>query len=145
MGTAYAADSIAALGDLIEADRENQGVGMATDALVETVDRYNELAAAGEDADFGKDAQYMMPVEGETYYALRMTTSNSGTIGGLMVTLDGEVLNTEDQPIEGLYAVGELASGQYMYIASPGSGTAIISFLTLGRHVGEHAATQLAE
>lgn len=145
IGTAYAADSIEELGDLIEADRENQGVGMATDVLVETVDRYNELAVAGEDADFGKDAQYMVPVEGDTYYAIRMTTSNSGTIGGLVVTLDGEVLDTEDEAIEGLYAVGELASGQYMYIAYPGSGTAIISYLTLGRHVGEHAATQLAE
>lgn len=143
MGTGYAANSIEELGQVIEADRDAQGVGMDIEALEETVQHYNKLSEAGEDSDFGKDAQYMVPIEGETYYALRMITSNSGTIGGLVVTLDGEVLNEQDEVIEGLYAVGELASGQYLYIGYPGSGTAIISFLTLGRHIGEHVANTL--
>ena len=43
------------------------------DALEATVARYNELAAAGKDEDFGKPAQDLAPIEG------RRSTSSAPT------------------------------------------------------------------
>jgi len=45
--------------------------------------------------------------------------------------------------IEGLYAAGVSASGRVLYKEYPGSGTAIMCFLTFGREAGRHAAENL--
>ncbi|MBO1264862.1 FAD-dependent oxidoreductase [Proteiniclasticum sp. SCR006] len=132
MGLAFEADSVEALSELIGAEK-----------LSETVTRYNELAEAGEDADFGKDASFMKPVEGEKYYALYMGMSSSGTFGGIDTDLQGRVYSEDGSIIEGLYAAGETASGRVLYKEYPGSGTAIMCFLTFGREAGRHAAEAL--
>lgn len=137
-GNAYKASS---LEDLAQAIAENQAEGekkFDEAAFLTTVERYNELAGKGQDDDFNKDADFLTPIEGETYYALKLTTSNSGTHGGLVVTLNGEVLDENNEAIPGLYAVGEVANGQYMIEDYPGSGTAIISFLTLARGLAQY-------
>jgi fumarate reductase flavoprotein subunit len=130
-GQAFKADSLEELAEL---------VGIDATALTETVTQYNALSEAGEDTDFNKDAQYMQAVEGPTYYALKLFMGNSGSIGGLVTTIDGEVLNNNDEIIEGLYAAGEVASGQLMYKEYPGSGSAIAMYLAFGRQAGRAAA-----
>ena len=57
------ANSIEELAKLMEVDAAE---------LQATIDRYNELCAAGKDEDFGKPADHMIAVEGETYYALKL-------------------------------------------------------------------------
>lgn len=130
-GMAFKADSIEELAELIQADVEK---------LDATVTRYNELAAKGKDEDFDKDAQYLQKIEGPTYYALKLFMGNSGSIGGIVTTIDGEVINNQDQVIKGLYAAGEVASGQVMYKEYPGSGSAIAFYLAFGRQAGRAAA-----
>lgn len=132
MGAGFEADSVDALSKLIGAEK-----------LSETVARYNELAEAGDDADFGKDASFMKPVEGEKFYALYMGMSSSGTFGGVDTDIQGRVYSEDGSIIEGLYAAGETASGRYLYKEYPGSGTAIMCFLTFGREAGRHAAEEL--
>ncbi len=132
MGVAFEADSVEALGDLIKAKN-----------LAETVSRYNELAEKGKDEDFNKDASFMKAVEGEKYYALYMGMSSSGTFGGIDTDLQGRVYSEDGAIIEGLYAAGETASGRVLYKEYPGSGTAIMCFLTFGREAGRHAAENL--
>lgn len=85
-------------------------IGMDASALEATVTRYNELCEKGEDEDFGKPAEYMIPVEGETYYAFYMTPGSSVTFGGLQIDTDAHVLDTNDQPISGLYAAAKSPS-----------------------------------
>ncbi len=130
-GFGFSADSIEELAELIEVDAE---------ALMATVDRYNELSENGMDEDYEKDANYMNAIEGPTYYALKLFMGNSGSIGGIVTTIDGEVLNNDDQVVEGLYAAGEVASSQVMYKEYPGSGSAIAFYLTFGRQAGRAAA-----
>ncbi|HCY06548.1 MAG TPA: hypothetical protein DHS57_04585, partial [Erysipelotrichaceae bacterium] len=84
--------------------------------------------------------QYLQKIEGPTYYALKLFMGNSGSIGGIVTTIDGEVINNQDQVIKGLYAAGEVASGQVMYKEYPGSGSAIAFYLAFGRQAGRAAA-----
>ncbi len=105
-----------------------------------TVDRYNELCAAGEDADFGKPAEYLLPLEGDTYYAIVMNPATSVTFGGLSINENSEVLNTSDQPIPGLYAAGEVAFTGLFGTEYPCCGMAIGSGVYFGRIAGVNAA-----
>ena len=86
----------------------------------------------------------MKKIEGPTCYGLKLFMGNSGTIGGLVTTINCEVLNNDDQIIEGLYAAGEVASGQMMYKEYPGSGSAIAFYLAFGRQAGKTVAEFVA-
>ncbi len=73
------------------------------------------------------------PFEG---YAV--TCGTTFTFGGLRITTDGEVLNTDYQPIRGLYAAGELVGGLF-YFNYPG-GSGLTSGAVFGRIAGTTAA-----
>jgi tricarballylate dehydrogenase len=60
------------------------------------------------------------------------------TFGGLRITTDAEVLNTDYQPIHGLYAAGELVGGLF-YFNYPG-GSGLTSGAVFGRIAGTAAA-----
>ena len=60
------------------------------------------------------------------------------TFGGLRITNDAEVLNTDYQPIRGLYAAGELVGGLF-YFNYPG-GSGLTSGAVFGRIAGTSAA-----
>lgn len=79
--------------------------------LPATISRYNELAHAGEDKDFGKQAKYMVPVEKGPVYAIKQGVGAFCTMGGLKINLDNQVLDQKGKPIEGLYAAGNDAAG----------------------------------
>ncbi|MBR4038743.1 MAG: FAD-dependent oxidoreductase [Clostridia bacterium] len=117
-------------------------IGVDAAALEATVARYNELCAKGVDEDFGKPAQYMIPVEGDEYYAFRMTPGTSVTFGGLEIDVNGRVLDTENKPIPGLYAAGEVAFTGLFDAEYPCCGMAIGSAVYYGRVA---AMTAIAE
>lgn len=131
-GTAVEADSIEELAEKMGADSAE---------LEATVAEYNQMSKDGEDTSFGKDAEFMTPIEDGKFYAAHMTMNNSGTHGGLKIDIDGKVIDESGDTIPGLYAAGEVASGQILYKEYPGSGTAILSYLTFGREAGK-AATE---
>ncbi len=124
------AATIGELADLIGVDKA---------ALEATVARYNELCAKGVDEDFGKPAQYMIPVEGDEYYAFRMTPGTSVTFGGLEIDVNARVLDTNNQPIPGLYAAGEVAFTGLFDAEYPCCGMAIGSAVYYGRIAAESA------
>ena len=101
--------------------------------------RYNELCAKGVDDDFGKPAEYMIPVEGDTYYAFRMNPGSSVTFGGLQIDTGAHVLDVNDQPIPGLYAAGEVAFTGLFDAEYPCCGMAIGSAIFYGRTAAQNA------
>ncbi|MGY3756040.1 FAD-dependent oxidoreductase [Helcococcus kunzii] len=78
-----------------------------------TIARYNEMAKNQEDTEFGKDAKYLYPIENPPYYGthrhLRLTMICSG------IEVDGNLRPLDDdmRPIEGVYAIGNLAGNFY--------------------------------
>ena len=114
-------------------------IGVDPAVLQATVDRYNVLCAKGEDDDFGKPAHKMIPVEGELY-AFRLDPSVTVTYGGLVIDEDARVLDTNDKPITGLYAAGEVAFSGLCGREYPSCGLAVGTAAYFGKVAGETAA-----
>lgn len=128
-GTIIKADSIEELAEKL---------GMSN--LTETVARYNELCEKGEDTDHFKSAKYLDKLEG-TVYAVKITPSVFlGTLGGIEINSDCEVLDNNGKAIEGLYAAGAETNGAYgnSYVFFEG-GTLGYAYGT-GRIAGQSAA-----
>ena len=73
------------------------------------------------------------------YEAYAVTCGVTFTFGGLRINTDGEVLNTDYQPIRGLYAAGELVGGIF-YFNYPG-GSGLMSGAVFGKIAGTGAAS----
>ena len=61
-------------------------------------------------------------------------------MSGLKTDLEARVLNAEGVAISGLYAAGELATGNFYNTIYPAMGTSLQVSLTFGRIAGEGAA-----
>jgi len=73
------------------------------------------------------------------YEAYAVTCGVTFTFGGVRITTDGEVLNTDYRPIRGLYAAGELVGGLF-YFNYPG-GTGLMAGSVFGRIAGNRAGS----
>jgi tricarballylate dehydrogenase len=71
------------------------------------------------------------------YEGYAVTCGITFTFGGLRINTDGAVLNTDHQPIPGLYAAGELVGGIF-YFNYPG-GSGLISGAVFGKIAGTSA------
>ena len=119
-------------------------LGIPAGNLAATLDRYNENAAKGEDPDFHKDSEYVAPQDTGPWAAFDLSLGvamySGFTMGGLSVSIDGEVLREDGSAIAGLYAAGACASN----IAHDGkgyaSGTQLGEGSFFGRRAGVHAA-----
>ncbi len=72
------------------------------------------------------------------FEAYAVTCGVTFTFGGLRISTDGNVLDTDLEPIRGLYAAGELVGGLF-YSNYPG-GTGLMSGAVFGRIAGTSAA-----
>ena len=116
-----------------------EAAGLPSYPLMKTIERYNELAAAGNDEDFGKRADRLFPVEEGPFYAYPLTdTVILVNMGGLQTDVDFNVMDTEDEVIEGLYAVGNAQGGRFLVdypLPAPGisHGMALTHGMLVGR------------
>lgn len=110
--------------------------GIDGEELQKTVDRYNGFVDAGEDADFGRGADYLKVKIGDgPYYIVEQKARYATTMGGLDVNDDLQVVDADGNPVEGLYAAGEVIGGQ-MGDDSP-SGANNGWALTSGKYVAD--------
>lgn len=100
-----------------------------TAAFVQTVERYNELAAAGADEDFGKPTQYLKPIDTPPFYGIHRWLRVSALCSGVQVDENHQCLDTEGSPIAGLYAIGNCSGEFYGGVDYPMT----IPGLSLGR------------
>ena len=112
---------------------------MNPEVLIRSVERYNMLCDAGEDADCGKDAQYLTPLATPPFYAVRGYAICRGSLGGLVIDESGQVQDEDDKPIGGLYAAGTMASRPFFSRTYDG-GSALGIGATMGYVAGRAAA-----
>ncbi len=112
--------------------------------LVASLNRYNENAARGEDPDFHKQPEYLAPQDKSPWAAFDLSLGRamySGfTMGGLAVSIDGQVLREDGSVIPGLYAAGACASNIAQDGKGYASGTQLGEGSFFGRRAGTHAA-----
>ncbi len=121
-----------------------KALGIPEGKLVATLHRYNENAERGEDPDFHKQPEYIAAQDNGPWAAFDLSLGRamySGfTMGGLAVSIDGEVLRDDGSTIPGLYAAGACASN----IAQDGKGYSSGTQLGEGSFFGRRAGTQAA-
>ena len=129
-------------GDTLEEVIEQLGLPAST---IDTIKRYNELAAAGYDEDFHKPADVMYEIKEGPFYGAAPAGSNILTIlGGLRTNIHMQVCDEDDNPIPGLYNVGTMVgdafSGTYTFQiegANYGMNCLTFGYLT-GHYIAEH-------
>ena len=120
------------------------GLGIPTGALEKTLSSYNESAARKEDPEFHKHPDWLEPQDAGPWGAYDLTLGKAMyagfTMGGMRVSIDGEVCRKDGSVIAGLYAAGACA----VNIAQDGkgyaSGTQLAEGSYFGRRAGRHAA-----
>jgi succinate dehydrogenase/fumarate reductase flavoprotein subunit len=117
-------------------------MGLPAAAVKASVDRYNQMCAAGHDSDFGKDPRRLFSVSEPPFYAYSF--GNAGMLvlmGGLEVNKKLQPLDAQGMPIEGLYATGNVQGGRYL-VEYPVTvaGLSLGMALTFGRLAGMNAA-----
>ena len=146
-GYLHQADSLAALAGQL---------GLDPQQLTGTVARYNRDAESGVDGEFGKGGNSYnralgdpghrpntcnAPLREAPFYAVTLYTGDLGTSRGLVTNGHAQVLNQQNAPIPGLYAVGNdmdsMMAGTY-----PGPGITLGPALTFGYLSAAHMAQQ---
>jgi len=122
--------------------------------LAHTIQRFNDFAAKGLDPDFGRgqsayndclgDPGYrpnaaIGPLDRAPYYATRVLPADVGTCGGVITNEHAQVLDEQDQVIDGLYATGN-TTATVMGRTYPGAGASIASTMVFGYVAARHAA-----
>ncbi len=108
--------------------------------LRETLERYRLSLIHGRDIEFGKPlSKDLKPIENPPYYSIRLLPKVHHCMGGVQINTRAQVLRLPDyQPIEGLYAAGEITGG--IHGASRLGSNAILDCLVFGRIAGREAA-----
>ena len=130
-------------------------LGIDRDGFAETVRAYN---AAVQPGDFnpavldGKatrgitppKSNWAQPLDTPPYTGFAVTCGITFTFGGLRIAAESaQVLDTEDRPIGGLYAAGELVGGLFYH--NYAGGTGLMAGSVFGRIAGEAAARAARE
>ena len=116
-------------------------IGVNPEILEATVAEYNTFCDRGYDAIFAKDRKYLLAIRTSPFYVIKCNPAFLGTIGGIKINHNMEVLNQRGDAIPGLYAVGVDTGGweSETYNAHL-SGSTFGFALNSGRIAGENAA-----
>lgn len=127
---------------------------LSPEVLEATVARYNRMVDQGTDEDFHRFGSVMPDprlindrmqappkrIETPPFYAIPMGPLTRKSMGGLRVDMQSRVLNAEEQPIEGLYAVGEVTGFGGINGKAGLEGTFLGPAMFQGRAAGAHLA-----
>ncbi len=112
--------------------------GMQPGSLEQTIADYNAAQAAGRDR-FGR-THMPAPLSEGPFYAIRHQGVTLRCWAGLKVDAQNRVVDAAEQPIPGLYAIGEILGGAALSGDSFASGMSITPALTFGRLLGQRLA-----
>jgi 3-oxosteroid 1-dehydrogenase len=133
--------------------------GIDPAGLAQTVERFNEFARTGIDADFNRGGHAfdrahgdptvkpnpnLGPIDTGPFYAVALYPGDVGTAGGLVTDQYGRVLRADGDEIEGLYASGNVAASLFGY-CYPGAGASIAASFTFGWLAALHALDATAD
>lgn len=133
-------------------------LGIDSEGLANTVQRFNGFAGTGVDEDFhrGEDSYDLLygdvrlqpnPCLAELaeapFYGIQVFPGDIGTKGGLLTNANAQVVDKEGQPIAGLYAIGNSAAspmGRYY----PGAGATLGPAMTFAYIAARHLSGEIS-
>lgn len=137
--TCYQANTIEKLLEKLDVKEEQ---------FLKTIEEYNNAVQEGEYKPAEKDGKgtegitppksnWSLKIEKGPFYAFPVTCGITFCFGGLKANKNGEVLDKNDEPINGLYAAGEMIGGIF-YGNYPG-GSGLMSGAVFGKTAGTSA------
>ena len=125
-----------------------QKIGVPADALERTLTNYNAACRSGDYQPLALDglatqglqppkSNWAHPVDRAPFHAYPIISSNVFTFGGLKVDSSARVLNTQGDPIPGLYAAGEIIGSYYRNYTGA---TSVLKGAVFGKIAGSDAA-----
>lgn len=118
-----------------------EAIGAPADVLAATMADWNEKVAAKEDPDFGR-VSFANPLDQAPYYAIKVQPGIHHTMGGIKINSSAQVIDTDGNVIEGLFAAGEVTGG--VHGNNRLGGNAVADFTIYGRIAGQNAADTAA-
>ncbi|MFV0480286.1 MAG: FAD-dependent oxidoreductase [Anaerorhabdus sp.] len=134
----------------LAAATEAAGAGGSTETfteeeLREVIEEYNSYVENQEDPEFGKEvlagAIDIEKIEADPTLGFVISPRRASlhhTMGGVEINTEAQVINTDGEVIEGLYAAGEVAGG--VHAGNRLGGNAIADIFVFGRIAGSNAA-----
>lgn len=114
-----------------------EAAGVDAEALVATVEHWNEMCETGEDVDF--NYRSTMNTFGKApFYLQRVVPAVHHTMGGVHITTDAQVVKTDGEMVPNLFAAGEVTGG--IHGTNRLGSDAIADVITFGRIAGASAA-----
>lgn len=124
--------------------------GINARQALQTIREYN--AAVNQNAPFNpyvkdgrgtmglavRKSNWAQTIDTPPFEAYGVTCGITFTFGGIKITTGAEVVDTDDNPIPGLYAAGECVGGIFYFNYPSGSG--LMSGAVFGRTAGRSAA-----
>lgn len=135
--------------------------GIDAEGLTATVARFNDMVRKGHDDDFNRgdntydnfymwgDTDFEAPyrtlgvIDKGPYYAVKMEAGALGTAGGPKTNADGQVVDWNGNPIQGLYAAGNAMAAVLGEIYG-GAGGTLGPGMTFGYIAGRHLGTHIS-
>jgi len=112
-------------------------IGIEPAVLNDTITKYNQAVASGEDKEFGrKELDYK--IENPPFYAITTGTIAFVSNGGPATNVEQQVMDNDGKLIPGLYAAGEVTA--YRGFGTGSMGTGVLLF---GKQAGRMAALSL--
>lgn len=79
---------------------------LPAEAVQASIDRYNELAAAGNDEDFGVPGSQMATIDTPPFYCIRDRPGLAAINGGVLVDANYQIVDGQGEPIPHLFGAG---------------------------------------
>ncbi len=102
-----------------------------------TMEDWNKCVENKKDEKFNRTT-FADKLDTAPYYAIKVQPGVHHTMGGLVINTDTQVLDTDNNVIDGLFAAGEVTGG--VHGANRLGGNAVADFVVFGRIAGAQAA-----
>lgn len=86
---------------------------LPADETLATIEAYNGYCERGVDEEFGKRKELLLPVKNGPFYGIRCTPWFLTTVGGIRCNDEMQVMNEDNEVIEGLYCLGSMVGDMY--------------------------------
>lgn len=137
-------------GSSVQADTPRElaeKMGVDPDTFEETFNNYNEMCRNGHDDEFGKRRELLIPLDKPPYIARKFGAALLSVVGGVKVDEKFRALDEHNEPIPGLYVLGNTMAGRYgvdypMLMPGNSTGSGLTYGYLLGRAFGAERTTE---
>ncbi|WP_297951768.1 flavocytochrome c [uncultured Lactobacillus sp.] len=118
-------------------------IGVNADNLNKTIESWNKAVATGKDKEFSRTTGMDRELDRGPYFAIHVHPAIHYTMGGIHINTETQVLDTNGNVIDGLFAAGEVSGG--LHGNNRIGGNSIAETVIFGRQAGIQMAKYIRE